>query len=573
MTPLSRLARFYPRLARLYPWPVDPSEDLDRAVRFLDADAESTTVLRAAYGTALVSAALTLAAGLLAPPSSRVLVLVVFGTVTVLLLTAGESLPKLLATARRVRALGDAPDLVARAVLRMRLAPSPERAAAFAASAGDGPLADSLGRHVRQARTGTALALDSFGREWEEWFPSLTRSLTLVTAASEMSDHDRERTLDRALTVVLDGTREQMQSFASSLSRPVTALYAFGVLLPTALVALLPAAHAAGVGITILTVALVYNLLLPALLLAASCWLLAHRPVAFPPPNVPRSHPDVPDRAALSVLGGVAAALAGAVLCRLWFPDWTLPVGIMGFGTGTALLVYHRPVLAVYDRVRDVEAGLTDALSVVGRRVAGGEAVESAIEQAGTELSGEMGELLSRTARRQRQLQVSVEEAFLGEAGTLADVPSRRVRGAVAFLGLAAEEGRPAGPAILSLADHIDELGRVEADARYGLQSVCGTLQSTGTLFGPLVAGSTVALAENMSGMGGGSFVPGDGTLPLLGLVVGIYALALATILPALATALVRGFDRALVGARVGKSLVIATAVYLLAYQFVGAIA
>jgi hypothetical protein len=91
-------------------------------------------------------------------------------------------------------------------------------------------------------------------------------------------------------------------------------------------------------------------------------------------------------------------------------------------------------------------------------------------------------------------------------------------------------------------------------------------------LFGPLVAGSTVALAGGM--VGGSGVVPGEGgSLPYLGLSIGLYALALATILPALSTALVRGFDRALVGARVGKSLLIATIVYLVAYQFVVAIA
>ena len=559
-------------LARCYPWSVDPGEELERAVRFLDASVDPSTLLRAAYGAGLLAAGVTVLTVVFAPPQSRLLVTLVLGTVTALVFAGAQSVPKLLATARRVRALGDAPDLVARAVLRMRLSPSPERAASFAASAGDGPLASSLARHVRQARTGPSAAFASFGEEWTPWFPALARSLTLVSAASEMAELDRERTLDRALTVVLDGTRGQMQTFAGKLHRPVTALYAFGVLLPTALVALLPAAHAAGVGITTLTVALVYNLLLPALLVAAACWLLANRPVAFPPPNVPRSHPDVPDRAVLAVGSSVLAGTVAVAVCWLWLPSWAIPVAALGLGAGTGLFVSHRPVLAVYERVRAVEDGLTDALSVVGRRVANGEAVESAIEQAGTELTGEMGDVLTRTARQQRQLQIGVHEAFLGDTGTLADVPSRRVRGAVAFLGLAAEEGRPAGPAILSLADHIDELGRVEDEARHDLQSTCGTLQSTGMIFGPLVAGATVALAQSMNG----GVVPGGsagGSLPLLGLSIGLYALALAAILPALATALVSGFDRALVGARVGKSLSVATVVYLLAYLLVVGIA
>jgi Flp pilus assembly protein TadB len=559
-------------LARWYPWSVDPDEDLERAVRFLGISASPSVVVRASYGLGVVGALVTMLVGLLTPAGTRPVVVVVLASATALAVLGGRSLPTLLATARRVRALGDAPDLVARAVLRMRLSPSPERAAMFAASAGEGTLAENLADHVRRARAGAPPALSSFGEEWRPWFPALARSLTLVDAASEMSALDRDRTLDRSLAVVLEGTRTQMQSFAGRLRRPVTALYAFGVLLPTALVALLPAAHAAGVDITTLTVALVYNLLLPGLLVAAGCWLLAHRPVTFPPPNVSRTHPDVSDRRLFATVAGAIAGAGGAVVCWRWFPVWSVPVAVVGFSAGTALYVVYQPFLEIYDSVRDVEEGLADALSVVGRRVANGEAVESAIEAAGTELSGDMGDLLAATARQQRQLQVSLREAFLGDAGTLQTIPSRRVRGAVSFLSLAAEEGRPTGPAILSLADHIDELRRVEADARHDLQSVCGTLQSTGTVFGPLVAGSTVALAHAI--VGGSMALPGDGaSLPWLGLSIGLYALALAAILPALSTALVRGFDRALVGTRVGKSLLVATVVYLGAYQLVVAIA
>lgn len=159
-----------------------------------------------------------------------------------------------------------------------------------------------------------------------------------------MSPVDRNRTLDRALDVVLDGTRSQMQSFAGRIGRPVTALYAFGVLLPTALVSLLPAAHAVGVGITSLTVVLLYNLLLPAVLLVASCWLLAHRPVAFPPPNVTRSHPDVPDRRVVAVVSAVLAATVGGGLTFLFVPRWGVPVAAVGPGIGAGLLVYYWPV-------------------------------------------------------------------------------------------------------------------------------------------------------------------------------------------------------------------------------------
>jgi hypothetical protein len=128
-------------LARWYPWSVDPEEDLRRAVRFLGISASPSVVVRASYGLGVIGALVTMLVGLLTPAGTRPVVVFVLASVTVLTVLGGCSLPTLLATARRVRALGDAPDLVARAVLRMRLSPSPERAARCAASAGEGPLA------------------------------------------------------------------------------------------------------------------------------------------------------------------------------------------------------------------------------------------------------------------------------------------------------------------------------------------------------------------------------------------------------------------------------------------------
>ncbi len=554
--------------ARLYPWEVTPSEEVRQALEFLDSDVDAASVVRAGYGLGLLLAALGLVGS----------VLLGFGTLgatvslALALVTAHliHETPGVIALARRTRALGRAPDLVARTVLRMRLEPSPERAAAFAAETGTGPLTESLARHVRRARATGGDPLAAFGGEWAEWYPELERALGLVAAAGGMGRPDRERTLDRALTGVLDGTRTKMREFAARMSRPVTGLYAFGVLLPTALVALLPAASAAGVGVTTATVVGVYDVLLPVGVVVAGVWLVVRRPVAFPPPDVDRSHPDVRDRRWPVVGLGIGTGAAGWVVAGRVLPGWAGPVAAVGLGVGSSLWLRYRSLVAVYDHVREVEAGLTDALALVGRRVANGEAVETALAAAAADLDGAMGSVLDRAVTRQHQLNVDVRAAFLGTHGALADVPSPRVRGSVTVLGLAAREGRPVGPALLALAEHAEELRRVERESRQDLAEVCGTLRNTGTLFGPMVAGATVAMAD---GLAGGSALPGGGqTLSGLGPAVAGYVLAFAIVLPALATSLSRGFDRPLVGYQVGRSLLLATPVYLGSYLVVAGI-
>lgn len=560
------------RLAAWYPWDVAVSDDLRRAVAYLGWRVAPEDVVRAGYGLGLGGAVFGAVIVVLAPSGARLPVGLAVLAAVLLAVHVVHAAPGFLATAGRTNALGTAPELLVLAVLRMRLSPSPERAAAFAAETGTGRLAASLRVHVRRARGTRRTGLSRFGDEWARWFPSLGRAVALVEAAGSVAADDRGRALDRATAVVLDGTRRQLREFAGGIRGPVTALYAFGVLLPTALVALLPAAGAAGLAVSPMLVAAVYDVGLPLVLLWASAWLLARRPVAFPPPTVGGGHPDVPARRWLAVPAGLLAAGIAAAVATVALPWWGPAIVALGIGPGVTLTLYCRPFVAVYADVREVEAGLTDALSLVGRRVASGRSVERAIQVAADEVGGATGDVLAAGARRQRQLDVGVEAAFLGDSGVLAAVPSPRVRGSVALLSIAAREGRPAGGAVLSVAGHLDDLHELERDARESVRTVVETLRSTGALFGPLVGGATVALAGHMTADGGA--LPGATTsLSWLGLAVGWYVLVLAVVLTTLAVGLARGLDRHLVGYRVGVALLCATVAYVTGYLATAAIA
>ncbi|SEN24981.1 hypothetical protein SAMN05216388_1002155 [Halorientalis persicus] len=570
-------------LARCYPWEVEGSADLDRALGFLGSDLSPETVVRAGYGAALLCVPVIVLAGLLVPAATMPLVLGCGAVGALAVAHAVHTAPHALATARRTRALGEAPALVSRAVLRMRVTPATETAAAFAAETGQGPLADSLGEHVRRAAGSAGSGFPSFTAEWDEWFPALRRALLLVESAGTAADGERERALDRGMAAVLDGTRDRMAEFAAGLQGPATGLYAFGVLLPLALVAMLPAVRTTGRSVPLTAVVVLYDLALPAALVAASAWLLIRRPVTFPPPSVGREHPDVPSRRWPAPAGGLVAGGAGWLLASRLVAPWTGPLAATGSACGVALVVYYRPITDIRERVRAVEDGLADALYQIGRRVEEGEAVESAVATAAEEVADPTGAVLREAAQRQRRLKVGVREAFLGEHGALADIPSPRARSTATLLALAASEGRPAGGAIVAMADNVEELAAVERDARHEIGTVTGTLANTAALFGPLVAGATVALAAGMDVGGtvavgavratetaGTAGVASGSSTAGLGLAVGAYALVLAAILTTLSTGLAHGLDRALVGYRVGWALLVATATYLAAIHAVG---
>ena len=177
----------------------------------------------------------------------------------------------------------------------------------------------------------------------------------------------------------------------------------------------------------------------------------------------------------------------------------------------------------------------------------------------------------SDLARRQSQLRIGVEAAFDGEYGALETVPSERARGAARLLGAATREGPPAGRALVETADHLDDLRRVEREARRDLAQVTSTLGNTAAFFGPLVGGATVALADSVGTTGAL-----EGSAPetaALGPAIGVYVLLLAVVLTALSTGLSRGLDRATVGYRTGAALLAATVTYLVAFRATGTVA
>ncbi len=557
-------------LAGLYPYDVDGSEDLVDSLSFVDSPHDDETIIRAGYGAGIVGALLPLP--LLVTPAPIPFVLFFVLVVPVAAIQTVHSLPHLQAAFRRTEALGDTPNLIGRAVLRMQVQPALESAVRFAAETGQGPLSASLNGHIDRSLGTSDTGLLSFAEEWAEWFPALRRSAHLLATAQDAPEGERARTLDRSLSAVLNGTRSQMAEFTAAIQAPTTGLFAFGIMIPLALVALVPAVPMVGFSVNIWIFVMLYNVVLPAGLIGASIWLLTRRPVAFPPPKVSYDHPDVPDRLWLRGLWGIVAGVGGYAATSMYGPPHLAPVVGIGLGLGAGLLAVFAPILAVRNHVRNVEEHLTDALYIVGRQVAEGESVESAIELAAHRVPAETGDVFDHAAGVQRRLHTGVEEAFLGEFGALRDVPSPRAHGTAALLAIASDEGKPAGRAIVSMADHLEELEEVEAKTKRSLQQVTGTLDNTAAYFGPLVAGATVGMAAMMSSediVGTGDMDVAAFPAETLGIVVGVYLILLCFILVPLSLALRYGIDRALFGYHVGRALLASMTLYAISVSVI----
>lgn len=541
-----------------YPFEVRLGTETATALRFLGQQPERYYRVTNMLGVLSAVASLLAATLIVGPATWTLLAAVGVGAATV---AAARAVPRVVADASRRRALGTAPWLVCRAAMRLRVTPTAEAAAVFAASDPEGSLDRSLAAAVRRAQGTAEAGFDAFLDRWGDRLPPLRRGIRLLEAVPAAPAAERGSRIDRALDAVLDGVRERAAADAAALRGPVTAVYAFGVLLPLALVAAIPAARVAGIPLSVPVVVLLYDVLLPGVLLIAAAWLVANRPVTFPATRVPRAHPSIPDRRWPGPVSGVAVAAGAWVVAPVLLDGWAAPVAAVGVGTGTALVVHFSPYRPVRKRARAVEAGLPDVLVGVGRRVENGAPVETALPATARAVDSPAGDLFVHTASRSRALGTGIVSALRADDGPLGEIPSRRTRDAARVLAAATREGRPAGPALVAAGEHLAALARVEAETRRSIRHLTGTMSHTAAVFGPLVGGVTVALAGRVGSKG---FTPALPSAPLA-LAVGGYVLALAALLTTVATGLERGFDRALVGYRVGLALLAATATYLAA--------
>ncbi|MFC7019965.1 MULTISPECIES: type II secretion system protein [Haloarcula] len=555
------LSRVVEPCASAWPWSVDVPPAFRRACDLLQLPVWPASLLAAVYTVATVGTVV----GVVLVALGGAQFVAVTGLAALLLSSALALVVRygvpVVARAKRLRMLSAAPSLVTMLTLGAALWGSSERATEFATRATDRPLADSLAAHARRAAGTPRSGLDAFASQWDESMPALPDAVQRIDRATARPPDERTTTLGSARQCVLEGVRQETSAFAAGLRAPATGLYAFGVLLPLALVSMLPAASAAGVPVGTPLLVAAYGVVLPAALCLASGWLLCQRPVAFPTAAVPQSHPAVPDGRRRAAGAGIGASGAAGAFVHAIGLAWAVPIVVLGAGLGAALVVHHRPARRVRERVTAIERGLPDALTAVADRIDRGQSVEAALADVAETQSGPLTDILQQATERQAVLGVDVETAFLAHRGALATVPSPRTRQTATLLGAAATIGPPAADSLSALGEHLSALRSVERDLRRDLAQVTGTLSNTAALFGPLVAGATVALAGTMGTAG----PLGGPPVESVGLVVGWYVLVLAGVLTALSTGLRYGVDRARVGYRVGTALLSATATYVAA--------
>lgn len=441
--------------------------------------------------------------------------------------------PKTYSSYVKIHSLGDIPEVLSYLVMYLKLVPNLENSVKFAASESSTSLARDLRKMLWDMEIkvfhGIDDAITSFANYWGMWSDHFKRALHLIRSSIQESDEaQRTITLNRALDVALDGTRDLMNQFASKLHQPTMFIYSVGIMIPLSLIAMLPAAGLVGMKITIFQVFFLYDIFLPLVILLYTRKILLSRPATFNPPVIPSTHPDLINinknkRLTLSLIAGFLVTLPG--LCfmavQLIMPNGSSnqlinfivsPSGLNNFfpvtlfiiwGVAVAVTLYsmsvYRPYKKVRDDIKQIEKEFGDALYILGKRIGEEKSPEESFMYTATTMEGsKIAEVFSQTGFNLTAMHTNIRDAmFSPEYGSLKHVYSNRVKAIMKlFVEGIQKSQRAVSISIIRIADHLKELQEVENKIKDTLYSLTSTLRSTAAVFAPLIAGVTLAITK-----------------------------------------------------------------------------
>jgi hypothetical protein len=549
------------------------------------------------------------------------LILIVSIVVPIVVMNLIAYYPKTYARYLQIHSLGDIPEILSYLVMYLKIVPNLENSVKFAASESSTTLASDLRKLVWDMEIrvyhGVNDAIVHFAIRWGRWSEYFKRSLHLIRSSiQERDEASRIITLDRALDVSLEGTKETMNQFANRLHQPTVILYSVGIMIPLSLVAMLPAAGLVGMRITIVQVFLIYDLLLPLFVYMYTRKILLSRPAAFQPSNVPPDHPDLRNinkrkRFFLSLACGIVFAIPGIIflIIPLLVPldasndiiyfitssqglNSYFPVSLFFiWGATAAVSLYclsvYRPYKKVRDEIRQMEKEFSDALYILGKRISEEKSPEESFAYTAQTMQGtRIAEVFHQTSYNLIALHTNLYDAlYSNEFGSLQHVYSDRIKAILRlFVEGTQKSQRAVSASLIRIADHLKQLQEIEKKIIDMLYELTSTLRSTVSIFAPLIAGVTLAITtlistilrsiqgkqspEIITGIPS-SFSGASGTFMMENirpeyfvLVIGIYLIELVILLTRFTNGLNEGDDTASFMYSLGKTMPLSITVF-----------
>lgn len=434
-------------------------------------------------------------------------------------------------------------------VVSMRITPNIERALKFTSSNISGVLTWDMRKLLWDIEMGKYYsaneALMDYISKWKPENEEFSESLRLIMESQRQVPEKGEKTLDEALRVVLEGTRDRMKHYAQDLQMPVTMIHMMGIVLPIlgSVMAPMAAVFLADV-VSPLHFIVGYDIVLPVLLIWFINNTLSKRPVTFSKVDISK-HPNLPHEGSFMMKMGKSkiavpvlpiALLVGFLIMIvpvMYFlenpeyvivpmitdpdtgiqtpeeimdpePTLTLAMSILIIiGVGAALSVFF--ILSniqrsrVEDSIYKMESEFELALFQLGNRISGGTPLEIAIEKATDDVKDlEIAKMFNITMRNMRTFGMTFEDALTNpQSGALRFYPSRLINNVMKAVTDTAKKGvQFASQSMLTVSRYLKNVRETQEYMRGILSETTSSMQFQAYAMAPLVTGLIVAMSQ-----------------------------------------------------------------------------
>jgi len=339
--------------------------------------------------------------------------------------------------------------------------------------------------------------------------------------------------LDKAMSDVLEGIKDDMDKYAAEMRQPSVYLYYVGVLLPLMLIIMLPI----GAVMAKLPIAetwilvLMYNVLIPVGTFLFAGTILKKRPPVYTPPKIPDTFPGLPKKGNMRIGGaeisavflalvvGAATALAfhfivdpflnpapSGILATAeeqasYFPFFTVAGVVIAICIAISVYLYGSSCAKrkAQKDIMEMETEFQDSIYVLASRLGENRPIEEAVTYTAEFLSAtKIALVFKRASENITNLGMTIEMALFDPLyGALRDVPSDLIRGSMRIvidsITLGVQQG---ARALISLSLQMRDSQKIKDKIASLLEEITSMMKTIAFLIAPLVLGITVALQK-----------------------------------------------------------------------------
>lgn len=522
------------------------------------------------------------------------------------------NLPYMISTSFRIKASAEMVLAIIYMSIAMKVIPNIEFGVRFAATNLTGPLAKDLRKLLWdvyiEKYVSVGEALDDFIKKWRRESEEFTDAIYLLKTSFLEKVQDRNKVLNEAIRLVLNGTRERMEGYVRELKTKVMILNALGILSPiislvffTLVEFILPNLIKPAMLI------LIYNIILPLLVYWVMKTTLEKRPSTLHQIDLSK-HPKfagskmqkpvlflsiflptlISGYAALQILNINQIFSFDAIIYSLTI-SWAIAFGIIFYSFFTVL-----NQLPVRKEIARIESELSEVLLQLGFQLKRGMPIEGAVRASLPRIRElKISYMFEKMLYNMENMGMSFEKAIFDKyVGAINFFPSRIVEVVMKAIVDVSKEGiKVLSSALLSISSFLKDVHSVEESLQDKLSDSVSQMEVQATLLAPLASGVFVAIAALLMQMmlslyGVASTFqetyepsaislapPNDflrGILDLnnvvkvhnFQLIVAVYMLEVVGLIAIFLSTIKNGNDKLLIKFSIGKSMLIASAVY-----------